>query len=111
MAILTRTNWSNVHLISLMLSLTATSISRIMLSIQCLTADLTSDPALLLNNNELGRIAWKRGPNVGDIIVDTDDHRRLEGAGMAMQIRYERNIEETDDKNQRTRSVSTMNSV
>lgn len=87
---------SDVRMNSLMLSLTSVSISRIMLSIRSLAADLTNDPSvLMLNDNELGRVSWRKGPNAGDIIVDMDDQRRLEGAPMAMEIRYERDIQET----------------
>ena len=66
-----------------------------MLSIRCLTADLISDPSsLVLNNNELSRVSWRKGPNAGDIIVDIDGRTRRERAGMAMQIRYDREIQE-----------------
>lgn len=44
-----------------------------MLSIRSLTAELSSDPALLLNNAEMTRIPWKKGRNPGEIIVEMDD--------------------------------------
>ncbi|KAF7972779.1 hypothetical protein HWV62_17048 [Athelia sp. TMB] len=80
---------------NMMLALTSTSISRIMLSIRCLTADLISDPtSLILNNNELSRVSWRKGPNAGDIIVDVDGRTRRERAGMVMQIGYDQEIQD-----------------
>lgn len=85
-----------------------------MLDIRSLTADLTSDPAvLMLNNNELSRVSWKKGPRAGDIIVDMDDRRRLEGPGLGpvMQIGFEREVEETFSHHSATPSISTIGSL
>lgn len=66
-----------------------------MLSIRSLASELTSDPsALMFSNHELSRVPWQKGPNAGDIIVDMDGQRRLEGAPMPMPIRYERDVQE-----------------
>jgi len=83
---------------NLMLALTSVSVSRIMLSIRCLTADLTSDPAVLvLNNNELSRVSWRKGENAGDIIVDMDGRNgQLEGISMdrVLNIGHECDVHE-----------------
>lgn len=56
-----------------MLAITSVCISRMMLSIRTLTAELVSDPALVFNNTEMGRVCWRKGRNPGDIIVDVPD--------------------------------------
>ncbi|KZP20908.1 hypothetical protein FIBSPDRAFT_826294 [Athelia psychrophila] len=92
------------HMNSIMVAVTSVSISRIMLSIRSLTADLTSDPAvLLLNNNELSRVSWRKGPNAGDIIVDMDGRdRRLEGISMdtVVNIGYECDVHMAGEESQ-----------
>ena len=45
-----------------------------MLGIRSLAAELVSDPALVLNNAELSRVCWKKGPNSGELIVEVDDY-------------------------------------
>jgi hypothetical protein len=59
---------------SFMLAITSICISRVMLGIRSLAAELVSDPALVLNNAELSRVCWKKGPNAGELIVDVDDY-------------------------------------
>jgi hypothetical protein len=56
-----------------MLSITSICISRVMLGIRSLAAELISDPALLLNNAELSRVFLKRGTNTGEFIVNVHD--------------------------------------
>jgi hypothetical protein len=55
-----------------MLSITSICISRIMLGIRSLAAELISDPTLLLNNAELSRVLLKKGTNAGEFIVNVD---------------------------------------
>jgi len=55
------------------LSMTSICISRVMLGIRSLAAELISDPAWLLNNAELSRVCWKKGPNAGELIIDVDE--------------------------------------
>lgn len=78
-----------------MLSLTSICVSRIMLNIRSLAADLVSDPtALLLSNTELSRVHWRKGTNSGDILVDMDDRRRYATVEIGMQVRHEHSVED-----------------
>jgi hypothetical protein len=61
---------SPINFYSFMLSITSICISRVMLGIRSLAAELISDPALLLNSAELSRVCLKKGPNAGEFIVD-----------------------------------------
>jgi len=45
-----------------------------MLSIRSLTAELISDPALVLNNAELSRVRLMKGSKVGEFFVDVNIH-------------------------------------
>lgn len=58
---------------SFMLSITSSCVSRIMLGVRSLTADLLSDPTLLLNNTELNRIPWHKGTTAGEFVVCAED--------------------------------------
>ncbi|KZP20642.1 hypothetical protein FIBSPDRAFT_891737 [Athelia psychrophila] len=83
---------------NIMLSLTSTVVSRIMLSIRSLAAELTSNPSsVLLNNTELSRVQWRKGNHAGDILVDMgtrrDHDQKPEAVGIGMQVRYERTYE------------------
>jgi len=49
-----------------------------MLSIRSLAAELVSDPALVLNNAELSRVCWKKGPNTGELIVNVNEYDEFE---------------------------------
>lgn len=44
-----------------------------MLGVRSLTADLLSDPTLLLNNTELNRIPWHKGTTAGEFVVCAED--------------------------------------
>jgi hypothetical protein len=57
-----------------MLSITSICISRVILGIRSLAAELVSDPALILNNAELSQVRWKKGLNVGELIVDVNEY-------------------------------------
>lgn len=79
-----------------MLSLTSTVVSRIMLSIRSLAAELTSNPSppsVPLNSTELSRVRWRKGSHAGDILVDVhtgrEHDRKVDAVGIGMQIRYE----------------------
>jgi len=61
-----------------MLSITSICISRVMLGIRSLAAELISDPALLLNNAELSRVFLRRGINAGEFIVNVNDDDSLQ---------------------------------
>ncbi|EJF67423.1 hypothetical protein DICSQDRAFT_165251 [Dichomitus squalens LYAD-421 SS1] len=54
------------------LSLSSIAVSRLMLRIRSLAAQLSLEPDWLLNNTELSRVNWKRGPRNGEIIVEID---------------------------------------
>ncbi|TBU48275.1 hypothetical protein BD309DRAFT_1015745 [Dichomitus squalens] len=54
------------------LSLSSIAVSRLMLGIRSLAAELSLEPDWLLNNTELSRVNWKRGPRNGEIIVEID---------------------------------------
>ena len=43
-----------------------------MLGIRSLAARLSLEPEWLLNNTELSRVNWKRGPRTGELIVEID---------------------------------------
>ena len=43
-----------------------------MLGIRSLAAQLSLEPDWLLNNTELSRVNWKRGPRSGELIVEID---------------------------------------
>jgi hypothetical protein len=58
-----------------MMSITSICISRIMLSIRFLAAELISDPSLVLNNAELSRVHLTRGPQAGEFVVDVNADR------------------------------------
>ena len=57
---------------SMWLSLSSVSVSRLMLGIRSLAAQLSLEPDWLLNNTELSRVNWKRGPRSGELIVEID---------------------------------------
>ncbi|KAH8096924.1 hypothetical protein DFH11DRAFT_1526938 [Phellopilus nigrolimitatus] len=46
--------------------------SHLILSIHSLAADMGSDPTFLLSNIEISRIAWRRGNNPNELIVDVN---------------------------------------
>ncbi|KAI0370072.1 hypothetical protein BV20DRAFT_944893 [Pilatotrama ljubarskyi] len=58
--------------VSLLLSIAAVSVSRLMLSIRSLAARLSVSPDWLLNNTELARVNWKPGARNGELIVEID---------------------------------------
>lgn len=55
-----------------MLCITSISVSRVMLSIHSLAANLGTDPEWLLNNVELSRVRWTKGAHDGELIVEID---------------------------------------
>ncbi|KAL0951937.1 hypothetical protein HGRIS_008589 [Hohenbuehelia grisea] len=57
---------------SFVLALTSICVSRVMLSIQSLAAQLGFDTAWLLNNVDLSRVQWRHGEREGELIVDLD---------------------------------------
>jgi hypothetical protein len=62
----------NDPLSSFMLVITSVSMSRVMLSIHSLAANLGTDPEWLLNNVELSRVHWTKGAHDGELIVVVD---------------------------------------
>jgi len=87
---------------SFVLSMTSICISRVMLGIRSLAAELISDPAWLLNNAELSRVCWKKGPNAGELIVnvgDADDDKAYLGVlDIRRGIEYEFDVESKGDR-------------
>jgi hypothetical protein len=73
-----------------------------MLGIRSLAAELISDPAWLLNNAELSRVCWKKGPNAGELIVnvgDADDDKAYLGVlDIRRGIEYEFDVESKGDR-------------
>jgi hypothetical protein len=62
-----------------------------MLGIHSLAAELISDPALVFNNAELSRVPWKKGPNVGEIIVEVneDEYQLARVIDIRQDMKYE----------------------
>jgi len=46
--------------------------SHLILSIHSLASDMGSDPTFLLSNIEFSRVAWRRGSNANELVVDVD---------------------------------------
>ncbi|KAI0779007.1 hypothetical protein BD413DRAFT_632767 [Trametes elegans] len=57
---------------TLLLTIAAISVSRLMLSIRSLAARLSVSPDWLLNNTELSRVNWKPGARNGELIVEIE---------------------------------------
>ena len=55
-----------------MLSATSVAVSRLILSLHSLAANLAVDPKWLLNNAELSRVRWRKGARDGELIVEVD---------------------------------------
>ncbi|KAH8094644.1 hypothetical protein BXZ70DRAFT_1033918 [Cristinia sonorae] len=55
-----------------LLSATSIAVSRLILSMHSLAANLSLDPKWLLNNAELSRVRWRKGSRDGEIIVEVD---------------------------------------
>jgi len=55
-----------------MLSATSVAVSRLILNMQSLAANLSLDPKWLLNNAELSRVRWRKGSRDGELIVEVD---------------------------------------
>lgn len=74
---------------SFMLSITAICVSRIMLGLRSLAADLVTDPQLLLNNTELSRVPWRKGANAGEFMVYVEDRGRQPSLDINVSTRME----------------------
>lgn len=60
--------------ISFMLAINSICVSRIMLGMRSLAAELISDPALVLNNIELSKVPWKvRGASTGQTTAEVEN--------------------------------------
>ncbi|KAH8094645.1 hypothetical protein BXZ70DRAFT_1009940 [Cristinia sonorae] len=55
-----------------LLSATSIAVSRLILSMHSLAANLSLDPKWLLNNAELSRVQWRKGSRDGEIIVEVN---------------------------------------
>ncbi|KAI0801418.1 hypothetical protein C8Q74DRAFT_490241 [Fomes fomentarius] len=58
---------------NLLPALASVAVSRLMLSIRSLAAQLSLEPDWLLNHTELGRVNWKPGSRDGELIVEIDN--------------------------------------
>jgi hypothetical protein len=60
-----------------MLAINSVCVSRIMLGMRSLAAELISDPALVLNNNniQLSSVRWRKleGPSIGETTVEENN--------------------------------------
>ena len=71
---------------SLMLSLASTAVSRLMLSVRSLAAQLsTRAPDWLLSNAELARVNWKPGRHKGELVVEVVSPDADDGDGVEMR--------------------------
>lgn len=61
------------HVYSILPALASVAVSRLMLSIRSLAAQLSLEPDWLLNHTELGRVNWKPGGRDGELIVEIDN--------------------------------------
>lgn len=55
-----------------MLSACSVAVSRLILNMQSLAANLSLDTKWLLNNAELSRVRWRKGSRDGELIVEVD---------------------------------------
>lgn len=65
-----------------------------MLGVRSLTADLLSDPTLLLNNYELNRIPWHKGATAGEFVVCSEDRMEEQICNFGVTISTEVTIME-----------------